>query len=194
MAESFDFKVVVLGATSVGKTSLIYRYCNGTFLNETISTIGAAFFAHTLVHCGKEVTLMLWDTAGEERFRSVAPSLLRGASGIVLVFDVQSYDTFRELDIYMDLFLDMFEVNDDAELPVILLGNKIDLEKRDVSDDKVREWMNRNRVTHFRYVCAKTGEGVDEAFMELVEVLLSDGNVVKGEQLRIPNSRQSTCC
>lgn len=194
MTASFDFKVVVLGATSVGKTSLIYRYCNGTFLNETISTIGAAFFAHTLVHRGKEVTLMLWDTAGEERFRSVAPSLLRGASGIVLVFDVQSYVSFRELDIYMDMFLDMFEVNDDVELPVILLGNKIDLEGRDVDDDKVQEWMKKNRVTHFKYVCAKTGENVDEAFMELVEVLLSEGNVVKGEQLRIPNSRRGRCC
>ena len=124
---SIDLKVVVLGVASVGKTSIINRYCNDSFREDSLSTIGAGFFTHSIKINDTEVTLMLWDTAGEERFRSVAPSLLRGSNGLVLVYDVTNVQSFNELEIYLEMFLDVVNVNAMSVMPVLLLGNKTDL-------------------------------------------------------------------
>lgn len=192
---SIDLKVVVLGAASVGKTSLINRYCNGTFQDETLATIGAGFYTHTMVVNNSEVTLMIWDTAGEERFRSVAPSLLRGASGIVLVYDLHSPESFKDLNLYMEMFLDIVHVNPSApDLPILVLGNKSDLEDLEkVPQLDVDNWMKKNRVSHLYEVSAKTGANVEEAFQKLVDVLLSPENIVSVQQLKMPEERKGGC-
>jgi small GTP-binding protein len=170
---SLDLKLVVLGSASVGKTSVINRYCNGSFTEDTLSTIGAGFFTHSIEVNGTDVTLMLWDTAGEERFRSVAPSLLRGANGLILVYDTQNTASFDDLDIYMEMFLDAVNVKGMSVAPVLLLGNKIDLPDPVVSPQVVKEWKRKNRV-HFSYdVSAKTGLNIEAAFYELVKCLVS---------------------
>ena len=174
---SVDLKLVVLGDASVGKTSIINRYCNNQFSEDTLSTIGAGFFTHTINMEDSEVTLMVWDTAGEERFRSVAPSLLRGASGLILVYDVQNCQSFEDLDIYMDMFLDVVNVNQMAVMPVLLLGNKCDLGGFAVGEQVVESWKAKNRVQLAFNVSAKTGENVEMAFTKLVECLVSPDNL-----------------
>ena len=192
---SIDLKVVVLGAASVGKTSLINRYCNGTFQDDTLATIGAGFYTHTLGVNNSEVTLMIWDTAGEERFRSVAPSLLRGASGIVLVYDLHAPESFADLDIYMDMFLNNVQVNRSApDLPILVLGNKCDLENLErVPQPDVDRWMKKNGVKHIYEVSAKSGQNVSEAFQKLIDVLLSPENMCTVHQLKMPEERQGGC-
>lgn len=169
---SLDLKIVVLGSAFVGKTSIINRYCNATFIEDTLSTIGAGFFTRTMNIDGTEVTIMLWDTAGEERFRSVAPSLLRGANGLVLVYDLTQPNSFKDIDIYMEMFLDTCNVDPTYTLPVLLLGNKCDL-NRAVSVETVEEWKRKNKVVFSYEVSAKTGEKVEEAFQKLIESLVS---------------------
>ena len=173
---SVDLKLVVLGDASVGKTSIINRYCNDQFSEDTLSTIGAGFFTHTITMGESEVTLMVWDTAGEERFRSVAPSLLRGADGLILVYDVQSQQSFESLDVYMEMFLDVVNVSSCPVMPVLLLGNKADLQNFVVSQAEVDAWMEKNKVQFVFNVSAKTGEGVNEAFTKLVENLVAPDN------------------
>lgn len=170
---SVDLKLVVLGDASVGKTSIINRYCNNQFNEDTLSTIGAGFFTHTINMADREVTLMVWDTAGEERFRSVAPSLLRGANGLILVYDVQSLPSFENLDIYMEMFLDAVNVTTMSPMPVLLLGNKADLGNFSVGEQLVRNWKEKNHVVFSYNVSAKTGENVEDAFTKLVECLVS---------------------
>ena len=194
-----DLKIVVLGAASVGKTSIINRYCNGVFQEETLSTIGAGFFTHTVTVNDNEVTLMVWDTAGEERFRSVAPSLLRGASGLVLVYDLQSQESFGNLDTYMEMFLDTVNVNPGAQMPVLLLGNKKDLPNPTVTPDMIESWKNKNHVTLSGLVSAKTGENIEDSFISLVEVLVSPGNYQDSPPLSFPTpvekpDKQGGCC
>jgi small GTP-binding protein len=194
-----DIKIVVLGPAFVGKTSIINRYCNNSFNEDTRSTIGAGFFTHTIMVEETEVTMMLWDTAGEERFRSVAPSLLRGANGLVLVFDLSEQATFNEIDTYLDLFLDTCKVDPTQSPPVLLLGNKADLERSTITDETIDKWKTKNHIPLFSAVSAKTGDGVEAAMQKFVEMLvLPDQN--RGPmpvQVVITNSqkrRKGSCC
>ena len=198
---SLDLKVVVLGSAGVGKTSLINRYCNGTFLSDTLSTIGAGFFTHTINVDGIEVTIMLWDTAGEERFQSVGPSLLRGANGVILVYDVTQLSSFKGIDAYMDMFLNTCQFDPQTEdLPVLLLGNKTDVAEPVVPREIVEEWAARNKVRMLYNVSAKTGDNVVTAFDELMRklVLPFDKNA-QNETMRISlkqeeEKKKDGCC
>lgn len=189
-----DLKLVVLGSSYVGKTSLINRYCNGSFIEDTLSTIGAGFFTHSLQVDGSEVTLMLWDTAGEERFRSVAPSLLRGANGMILVFDVTKFSTFEELDVYMDMFLDTCSFDPNSFVPVLLLGNKADLGKCDVPNEAIEKWMKKNNVGIHYLVSAKTGENVQQAFEEFIKQIVVPQHIEEPIQIVLNEGSGGRCC
>ena len=193
---SLDLKIVVLGSAFVGKTSIINRYCNGTFIEDTLSTIGAGFFTNTLNVDGTEVTSMLWDTAGEERFRSVAPSLLRGANGLVLVYDVTQKTSFDEINIYMEMFLDNCKVDSSMAMPVLLLGNKCDLEPI-VQPEQVEEWKSKNHVTYSGLVSAKTGENVNELMQNFIRSLVHPEISTETQPIRIiitDNNKKQGCC
>jgi small GTP-binding protein len=170
---SVDLKIVVLGSAYVGKTSIINRYCRDTFVPDVRPTVGAGFFTHSLTIDKTEVSMMIWDTAGEERFRSVTPSLLHGAQGLVLVFDLTTQTSFSDIDIYIDLFLDNVRVDPNASVPVLLVGNKCDLEDRAVDQEDIDKWTHRNRVPLYHPVSAMTGENVEKAMFELIQFLVS---------------------
>ena len=195
---SLDLKIVVLGSAYVGKTSIINRYCNSTFIEDTLSTIGAGFFTRTMNVDGTEVTIMLWDTAGEERFRSVAPSLLRGANGLVLVYDLTNPNSFKDIDLYMEMFLDTCNVDPTLTLPVLLLGNKCDL-NRAITQDTIDEWKKKNRVAFSYDVSAKTGQNVEDAFQKLVESLVSPAANTENAPIQIvinpstPRKKEGCC-
>ena len=196
--KSIDLKIVVLGPAGVGKTCVINRYCNNTFLDKTLATIGAGFFPQTVIVDDTEVNMMVWDTAGEERFRSVAPSLLRGANGLVLVFDITSPESLNELDIYLNMFLDTAEYDQNEALPIMLLGNKGDLVST-ITEDTINDWKSRNNVSRYNVVSAKTGAGINEAFTEFVKTfIVKPAEVEKRSNpiLIMPNqpSEKKGCC
>lgn len=170
---TLDIKVVVLGAKNVGKTCLINRYCNGVFTDKTKSTIGAGFYTHTTNVNGTSVSMMLWDTAGEERFRAVTPSLLRGTGGVVLAFDLFEPRSLEELDVYYDMYATNVGIDTTEDSPILLLGNKSDLGAPVLTDDTVKLWMERHNVYHYYKVSAKTGDNVDVAFQEFTERLVT---------------------
>lgn len=167
-----DVKIVVLGAKNVGKTSLIQRYCNDVFTDKTKSTIGAGFYTHSTTVSDTNVSMMLWDTAGEERFRSVTPSLLRGTGGVVLVFDLFEPLSLEELDVYYDMCAMNINVTDTEESPILLLGNKSDLGEQVVGEDSIKLWMERHNISCYHKVSAKTGENVEAAFKDFAERLV----------------------
>jgi small GTP-binding protein len=168
-----DLKIVLLGSAFVGKTSIINRYCNSVFNAEALPTVGAGFFTHALQVDNTDVTIMLWDTAGEERFRSVTPSLLRGAHALVLAFDLTDVASFSDIDIYLDLFLDTSQLDPNQGPPVLLLGNKADLPDRTIGQDMIDKWKAKNRIALYYPVSAKTGENIEAAMKELVRFVLS---------------------
>jgi small GTP-binding protein len=192
-----DRKIIVLGNGNVGKTCIIQRYCNGIFQIETLHTIGAGFFTHTAVVDTCDVTLFLWDTAGTERFRAIAPSLLRGAHGVVLVYDVTEPVSFSDLHIWLEMFLDTVQVDLSCELPVLVLGNKCDLEAV-VGKETVKVWCEKNRILHSYCVSAKTGEKVDEAMNALVRTLICPVRLEEAESpvqlAAVPAPKKKDCC
>jgi small GTP-binding protein len=189
-------KIVVLGATAVGKTSLINRFCGNPFDADTRSTVGASFFSRQVQADNTPVSLMFWDTAGEERFRSVAPALLRGANGVILVFDLTQISTFAELDPYLTMFLDTWHADPNRALPVLLLGNKKDLPDRTVAERDVEKWQQTNRVNLYYEVSAKDGTCVEAALLDFVTAMITPeamGPITAPVQLpgRVP---ERGCC
>ena len=162
------FKVVVVGDSGVGKSNLLTRYVRGSFDSDSRSTIGVEFFSK-MVKSGESVAkLQLWDTAGQERYRAVTTAYYRGAGGAVVVYDVSRPETFHRVSAWVE------EVgNNCSPLPVlVLVGNKADLAAtRSVSTAAGLEVAKKHNMCFFE-ASALNGKGVEEAFEELVGLMI----------------------
>ncbi|XP_014777795.1 ras-related protein Rab-18A isoform X1 [Octopus bimaculoides] len=171
-------KILIIGESGVGKSSLLLRFTDDTFDPEQASTIGVDFKVKTLAVDGNKAKLAIWDTAGQERFRTLTPSYYRGAQGVILVYDVCSKQSFSKLDAWLNE-LETFATKHD--LVKMLVGNKIDkyvdsngmstAERREVSKEEGLKFARKHHML-FIEASAKTREGVQCAFEELVEKII----------------------
>uniref|UniRef100_A0A8I6AQ17 Ras-related protein Rab-18 n=1 Tax=Rattus norvegicus TaxID=10116 RepID=A0A8I6AQ17_RAT len=122
-------KILIIGESGVGKSSLLLRFTDDTFDPELAATIGVDFKVKTISVDGNKAKLAIWDTAGQERFRTLTPSYYRGAQGVILVYDVTRRDTFVKLDNWLNELETYCTRNDIVNM---LVGNKIDKENREV--------------------------------------------------------------
>ncbi|KAF3856418.1 hypothetical protein F7725_017141, partial [Dissostichus mawsoni] len=163
-------KVIILGDSGVGKTSLMNQYVNKKFSNQYKATIGADFLT-------KEV--MIWDTAGQERFQSLGVAFYRGADCCVLVFDVTAPNTFKTLDSWRDEFLIQASPRDPENFPFVVLGNKIDLENRQVTTKRAQAWcQSKNNIPYFE-TSAKEAINVEQAFQTIARNALKQETEVE---------------
>ena len=162
------FKLLIIGESGVGKTCLISRYANGVFKEEYISTVGVDYVSKQEIINDQNINVKLWDTAGQERFKALTPSYLRGAEGIVLVYDVTKSESFDSLKVWIDSLKSNLGEN---SLPIIIDGNKIDLDDRDVSKETAQKFAQEYNYKYFE-TSAKSGVGVDELFREIVNQIL----------------------
>ncbi|KAI9363170.1 ras-like GTP-binding protein RYL2 [Pilaira anomala] len=168
---TLEAKVVILGSTGVGKTSVAVRYVQNTFSPNGTSTIGASFMTKKLSVNDCSVRLQIWDTAGQERFRAMAPMYYRGASAAILVYDITSEESFTEMVSWME------ELNKNMtdDLVIHVVGNKIDLEsQRKVSFSKVNHYCDRlvHDVSGVHEVSAKDNTGIEDIFFEITQALV----------------------
>lgn len=169
-------KVVILGESSVGKTSLMNQYVNRKFSNQYKATIGADFLTKEVTIDDRTVTMQIWDTAGQERFQSLGVAFYRGADCCVLVFDVTAPSTFKSLDSWRDEFLIQASPRDPENFPFVLLGNKDDLEPRAISAKRAQQWcQNKNNMPYFE-TSAKSGSNVEQAFLAIAKNALAQQN------------------
>ena len=199
MNDPIGLKIVVLGAASVGKTSIIQRYCKNEFRPGNLATIGAEFLSHNVINESGNYNLLLWDTAGEERFKAVAPCLLHGADGLILVFDITSFQTFEGINDYYQMFFDTVEVVDPKNPPILLLANKIDIEDSPhIETHFIEQWCQEKGVVNFSMVSAKSGEGVREAIEEkLLKTIIDSKKIVPPVTIALqePNkAKKKECC
>ncbi|MFX1566469.1 MAG: Rab family GTPase [Promethearchaeota archaeon] len=169
--DAFDylFKVVLVGDAEVGKTSLTTRFAYGTFTDGYISTLGVDFIVKSLPLDNYIVKLQAWDTAGQERYAGVRPIYYRGAKGALLVFDI----TMRQSFVNVDKWYDQIRKFSGNDVPIILVGNKIDLvDSRLVSTDEVQVYAAQKGMPYFE-TSAKTDYAVNDVFLKLAEVILS---------------------
>jgi len=170
-------KVIILGDSGVGKTSLLERYISNKFSLMYKATIGADFLTKELELDNRRlVTLQLWDTAGQERFQSLGTSFYRGADCCVLVYDVTIRETFDDLKLWKKEFLLHAGISEaDADsYPFVLLGNKIDREsERAVSYKTAESWCQSNGSIPYVETSAKDSTNVEQAFHCAAERALS---------------------
>merc|ERR1712065_37013 len=117
-------KVIILGDSGVGKTSLMHQYVNRKFSNLYKATIGADFLTKEILIDDRLVTMQIWDTAGQERFQSLGVAFYRGADCCVLVYDVNNSKSFDTLDSWRDEFLVQASPMDPESFPFVVIGNK----------------------------------------------------------------------
>mmetsp|Transcript_74373 Transcript_74373/g.174560 ORF Transcript_74373/g.174560 Transcript_74373/m.174560 type:complete len:205 (-) Transcript_74373:117-731(-) len=161
-------KVIILGDSGVGKTSLMNMYVNKKFSNQYKATIGADFLTKEVTVDERLVTMQIWDTAGQERFQSLGVAFYRGADCCVLVFDVNVGKTFENLDSWRDEFLIQAGPRDPDTFPFVVLGNKIDLENaRVVSQKRAIAWCQAKGSIPYFETSAKESINVEQAFQTI---------------------------
>jgi len=157
-------KVIILGDSGVGKTSLMNQYVNKKSSSQYKATIGADFLTKEVMVDNKLVTMQIWDTAGQERFQSLGVAFYRGADCCVLVYDVTSPTTFKSLESWRDEFLIQASPRDPENFPFVVIGNKLDLENRSITQKRAQSWcQSKNGIPYFE-TSAKEALYVDEAF------------------------------
>jgi len=167
-----ETKVVILGHTGVGKTSMVNQYVRGQFSGNTTATIGAAFMKKEVHINNYTITLQIWDTAGQERFRSMAPLYYRGAHAAILVFDVTVPETLDKVSGWVEEL--QGHANDDSV--IVLAANKCDLRTNPetcVSPEKAAAYAKTIGATVFE-TSAKTGRGIEDLFDHVAKNLLKN--------------------
>ncbi|KAF9923382.1 hypothetical protein FBU30_006564 [Linnemannia zychae] len=164
-------KVIILGESGVGKTSLMNQYVNKKFSNQYKATIGADFLTKEVLVDDRLVTMQIWDTAGQERFQSLGVAFYRGADCCVLVYDVNNAKSFETLESWRDEFLIQASPRGPENFPFVVIGNKIDLEdsKRMISQKRALAWcQSKGNIPYFE-TSAKEAINVEQAFQTIAK-------------------------
>ncbi|CAF4032859.1 unnamed protein product [Adineta steineri] len=162
-------KVLIIGESDVGKSRLLLRFTDNIFDEDKAATIGVDYKVKQLEINDNRVKLTIWDTAGQERFRTLSPGYYRGAQGAILVYDICNCQSFRQLDRWISE-LDTFSTK--INVVKMLVGNKIDQKhSREVTYEEGDRFARKHSML-FIEASARTSEGVQVAFEELVEKIL----------------------
>ena len=167
MANNYNYllKYIIIGDPSVGKSNLLMKFAHNKFTEEYQTTIGVEFGAKNIQIKNQMYRIQIWDTAGQENFRSITRAYFKNCVCAMVVYDITSRKSFENVQNWLQ------DVHDQSPKTVliILIGNKIDLEnKRDVSYDEGKEYAIKNGLI-FMETSAKTGEGVEEIFKQSAE-------------------------
>ena len=166
MTESINLsaiKIALLGDSTVGKTAICNSFMKLEFSQDMLSTIGQEKIERKYnLKNGKEIKLVIWDTAGQERFHSIAIKALKSAQGVIIVYDVTKKETFDHVNNWLETIKEEM-----PEPNLILFGNKIDLENREVSFEDAEKYANKNNLKYFE-TSAKLNKGINEGFEYII--------------------------
>lgn len=163
-------KLLLLGDSAVGKSSLLMRYCDNKFEQNFVITIGVDFKMKTVTRGDKKLKLQVWDTAGQERFRTITPAYYRSAMGVILTYDITDAASFNNVEFWMN----NLEAHGEANVQRVLVGNKADLaDKRQVPRERGEELARKHGMTLFE-TSAKTAEEVDSAFNHIADLVFEN--------------------
>ena len=167
MSAKYILKLLTLGETDVGKSSILLRYSENKFLNAKAATIGIDMKSKIIKKGNDKIKVSIYDTAGQEKFRTIIKSYYKGANGVLLIYDITKKHTFEKLDYWLeDLKNNADDIND---LFIFLIGNKCDLdERREVSFEEANDYSKKKELPYIE-VSAKTGKNVKKLFDETIK-------------------------
>lgn len=184
------FRVVVLGESSVGKTSIINQLVHNEINPMEQSTIGASFIIFEEVIDGNRIGMQIWDTAGQEKYRSLSPIYCRGAAAAIITYDITSIASFSKLEQWANLVGDV----SGTDTVIFVAGNKCDLTaSAEVSDEEVNAWAEARGFPVVK-TSAKTGQGVSELFHAIAIELNKKGCFSHKTHKILRDSKSSSCC
>ncbi|GAB1219741.1 hypothetical protein ENUP19_0082G0004 [Entamoeba nuttalli] len=185
-------KVSLIGDSGVGKTSLLSRFINNTFSPTTESTVGANFFMHEFRIDGKMTQVALWDTASQERYRSLVSMYYRNTNGCLIVFALDNRDSFYNIKTWYNSLVNTVGM----DVAIIIVGNKNDLPQPSVSRQEIKALANELHCS-WCLVSAKTGDGVSNVFETIASMLHISNDDESDEQLQHSlndSHSQNVCC
>lgn len=170
MNNDYTFKILIIGDSGVGKSSILTRLVDDVYINSYISTIGVDFKLKTFNLNGKKITIQIWDTAGQERFRSITVSYYKGANAIILCYDISNYESYENLTYWLN------EINkyaSDANLCKLILGNKSDLDyKRQVTLNEAMKFADSHNIPLIE-TSSKDSVNIEKAFVDIILKLIT---------------------
>ena len=166
MSTDCVYKVLLLGDSTVGKTCVLLKYTDKIFQDTHMMTIGLDYRLKSMkLKNGLDVKLQIWDTAGQDRFRSITKNYYKGSNGIILIYDVTNKRTFENVKSWVSQIHE--EISD--KVVIYLIGNKIDMEEERKVSTKEGEDLANELGLPFLETSAKTGVNIDTIFNEIVE-------------------------
>ena len=193
----FEAKIITLGDGQVGKSSLIVRYVDKSFSTNYLSTIGVDSKYKKIKLYGEEIKVKIFDTAGQERFRSITSDYIRKANGMLLVYDISHKPSYDNIENWIN---NLKEETGQKMIPAVLIGNKKDLaDERVISEEQGRELAKRYEMEgHFYETSCSTGENVEKAFNDLIEQIYNKyGNKTSNSNLKLvkdKKKKKKKCC
>ncbi|XP_058396189.1 ras-related protein Rab-7b isoform X1 [Diceros bicornis minor] len=203
-----DLKLIIIGALGVGKTSLLHQYVHKTFYEDYQTTLGASILSKIIILDDTTLKLQprgaaalrfqIWDTGGQERFRSMVSTFYKGSDGCILAFDVTDLESFEALDTWRgDVLAKTIPM--EQSYPMVVLGNKIDLADRQVPREVAQGWCKEKDIPYFE-VSAKNDINVVQAFEMLASRALSryrsiiENYLTDSIKLSPEDQKRSKCC
>eukprot|EP01087_Luapelamoeba_hula_P012776 TRINITY_DN35_c0_g1_i1.p1 TRINITY_DN35_c0_g1~~TRINITY_DN35_c0_g1_i1.p1 ORF type:complete len:223 (+),score=39.68 TRINITY_DN35_c0_g1_i1:137-805(+) len=196
--KSYDhrFKYILVGPSGVGKSSLLLQFTDQRFDPSHDMTIGVEFGARMITIGDQIIKIQIWDTAGQESFKSITRSYYHGAYAALLVYDITSRDSFK----YLQGWLEDIHTNAGSDMVIVLVGNKGDMkERREISFEEGKQFAKDNHIDCFLETSAKTGEKVEEAFRTTSEKILEkieQGDIITHDRTEVirmkPQSSQGS--
>ncbi|XP_067685614.1 ras-related protein Rab-8B-like [Haliotis asinina] len=165
----YTVKAVLIGDLGVGKTTFLHTFMEGKFTRVLTPLDTQAFKQKTIIHRDKNVRLQIWDTAGQEKYRSLTASYYRGANGCIIMFDVTNEETFDHVHRWFD---DMREYASQKDIAVVLVGTKCHDLDREVTKDRATSFAEEHSIPYIEVSAERDINSVNSAFDTLVEKVL----------------------
>ena len=170
-SDLFTAKIILIGDSTVGKTSIIFQYLNDRFLNDPVLTIGLELTPKKIKLDKESINLQIWDSAGQERYRTFTYHFYRGISGVMLVFDLGNLRSLENIEFWIKQIRNHAPEN----VSIVLIGNKCEIEKKEIDDEKIKNMSNKYQFKYFE-CSAKSGKNINEAFKYLAQLICNKIN------------------
>ena len=194
----YSLKLLLLGDSCVGKSNFIFRFINNEFNGHHLSSSGIELKSTELIIDNKKLHLQLWDTAGQEKFKSVTKSLFMQVQGFIAMFDLTKEESF----INIKSWIKSIKEECGSHIPILLVGNKNDLKDlRIISDEEIKEFINKENLKYIE-TSSKTGDNVKKAIniicKQISELEIYENGIGESsfslDSIKLINKKKKICC